>query len=169
MSTVPPASKVAADAAAVRGLALQVAETYRAVHDSGYDRDSAADRAGRGGRIAEDGSENGTTASVGVGREAVRAKLATAAEGVELASTLLGGVLVTLRQVVALVEREAGHAPDELNQLIPRDVTKAEVAEARARQARRDAEEALHALRRARGAAGRERAKTKPKKGGRVK
>lgn len=166
MTTVPSTSKVTADATAVRGLAEKIAETYKALHDSGYHFDSAGDRVGgHRRRVAKDGSENGSTPAVTEARELVRDKLATAAAGVELASTLLGGSLVKLHQVVAVVERSAGHSPDEHNELIPRTVLKVEVADARARQARLDAEESLKGLRRARAEAGRERAKTKPKNG----
>ena len=165
MSAVPPVRKVSADVAAIRGTAAAVADLYAALHDSGYHRDNAADRAGGGRRIAEDGSENGSTANLGVGRDDVRDRLAAAAAGAELASTLLGGILVKLRQLATVIDRDAGHAPDELNELVPRTVLKAEVAEARARQARRDAEESLANLRRARATAGKERAKSKGKRG----
>ena len=162
MIDVAAPHKVAADSAAIRDLALQVAETYRALFDSGFLRDTAADRARHGRRVAEDGSSNGSTADVGVGREAVRIKLSAVGETVAAVSTLLGAALVKLHQVAEIVDDDAGHAPEEFNQLIPRSVLKTEVADARARQARRDAEEALAALRRARANAGRERAKAKP-------
>lgn len=154
--------RVTADAQAIQDLAAKIAETYRALFASGYHRDTAA--AGGGSRpVAKDGSANGPTAGVAGSREVTRAKLGAVADTMAAVSVLLGAALITLHKVGEFVDRDADHGPDDLDALIPRTVLKSEIAEARARQARRDAEEALRLLRLARADAGRERARAKPK------
>lgn len=164
MTVVSP-HLVALDVARLRGVAAQVGETYIALHESGWHRDFAGE-IGRSTRaIAKDGSSNGAAPGLVAGRAKVRAKLTAAADGVSRALAAVDGALATLHEVAEVIDAGAEYSPEQEDRFRPRTVTKAEVAELGAMQAKRDAQASLVALRRARADASRERNRTRRPKG----
>ncbi|MFP5377926.1 MAG: hypothetical protein ACLGIO_14245 [Acidimicrobiia bacterium] len=143
MSATP--AQVADDAVRIAVLAGDVARAYAWLHDSGYARETARARVGTGRTTVTD--EHGETmpptpdptGESALGQRAIRAKLAFCARATLRARDQLAGALVALHEIAELVDAAAGHEPDDdgHDRRIPRTVTKAEVARARAAQRRR--------------------------------